>query len=150
MPVEFLTDEQASAYARFPTTPARSELERRGFLDDADLTLVGQRRGQHSKLGFALQLVTVRALGTFLPDPLDVPIVVLDFVAGQVGVEDPSVIKRYTERRGTRFDHQAEIAAVEGYRDFSTAEAEVAGWIEDRSWSAGGGPTQPGWTPVRG
>jgi hypothetical protein len=36
-------------------------------------------------LGFALQLVTVRWLGTFLENPLDVPGVVLDFVAGSWG-----------------------------------------------------------------
>jgi Domain of unknown function (DUF4158) len=37
------------------------------------------------KLGFALQLVTVRWVGAFLKDPLEVPMAVLDFVA------DPTV-----------------------------------------------------------
>src|SRR5260370_786019 len=50
------------------------------------------------RAGFALQLVTVRWLGTFLEDPLDVPGGVLDFVAGQqLGMADPSKVKRYTE-----------------------------------------------------
>jgi hypothetical protein len=50
-----------------------------------------------------LQLVTVRWLGTFLEDPLDVPGGVLDFVAGQqLGMADPSTVKRYTEREHTR------------------------------------------------
>ena len=36
--------------------------------------------------------------GAFLEDPADVPAVVLDFVAGQLGVADPSCVKKYTER----------------------------------------------------
>jgi hypothetical protein len=73
-----LGDEQAATYGRFAAPPSRAELERFFFLDDADRVLVGKRRSDHSKLGFSLQLVTVRYLGTFLTDPLDVPTVVLD------------------------------------------------------------------------
>ncbi|MGW4803022.1 DUF4158 domain-containing protein [Kitasatospora sp. NPDC004272] len=40
MPVEFLTDEQAAGYAAFRGAPARAELERFFFLDDADRELV--------------------------------------------------------------------------------------------------------------
>jgi hypothetical protein len=69
------------------------------LLDDEDRALVGQRRGEHMRLGFALQSVTVRRLGTFLEDPLDVPGAALEFVADQLGVEVPSQVKRYTERR---------------------------------------------------
>ncbi|WP_344863441.1 DUF4158 domain-containing protein [Planomonospora alba] len=71
MPVEFLADDEAAAYGRFAGPPPRADLERVFFLDDEDRTLVGRRRGEHMRLGFALQLVTVRWLGTFLEDPLD-------------------------------------------------------------------------------
>lgn len=60
--------------------------------------LVAKRRGDHDRLGWALQLVTVRHVEAFLADPLDVPLVVLDYVAAQLGVADPSCVKRYTER----------------------------------------------------
>lgn len=140
MPVEFLTDDEAAAYGRFAGPPVQADLERVFFLDDEDRVLVGQRRGEHMKLGFALQLVTVRWLGTFLEDPLDVPGVVLEFVAEQLGVEDPSQVKRYTERRPTPFDHQQEIRQVYRWKDFASVEPEFASWAAARSWTSGDGP----------
>ena len=93
VPVEFLSDEQATAYGRFNGTPGRADLERYFFLDDADRALVGRRRGAHSRLGFALQLGMVRYLGTCLADPLDVPWPVVEYVGVQLGVDDVSVVK---------------------------------------------------------
>ena len=98
MPVEFLTDDEAAAYGRYAGAPSQADMERVFFLDDEDRKLVDLRRGDHMKAGFALQLVTVRWLGTFLEDPLDVPGEVLDFVAGQLGIANPAVAKRYTDR----------------------------------------------------
>jgi hypothetical protein len=71
------------------------------------------------RLGFSLQLVTVRRVGAFLEDPLDVPVVVLDFVAEQLGIADAWQVKRYTERTKTRFDHQRESRRTYGLREFA-------------------------------
>jgi hypothetical protein len=116
MPVEFLTDDKVAAYGRYAGAPSQVDLERVFFLDDQDRALVDLRRGDHMKAGFALQLVTVRWLGTFLEDPLDVPGAVLDFVAAQLGLADPSVVKRYPGRVKTKSDHQQEIRRTYGLR----------------------------------
>ena len=139
MPVEFLADDEAAAYGRYAGAPSQADLERVFFLEE-DRALVDRRRGEHMKLGFALQLVTVRWLGTFLEDPLEVPGAVLDFVARQLGVADPSQVKRYTERRKTRFDHQWEIRRACKLKEFTDVETEFADWVAARSWTSGDGP----------
>jgi TnpA family transposase len=112
MPVEFLSDDEAAAYGRYAGDMSQADLERVFFLDDDDRALIDRRRGDHMKLGFGLQLVTVRWIGAFLEDPLDVPAAVPDFIAEQLGVADASMVKRYTERAKTKLDHQWEIRRV--------------------------------------
>ncbi|MFJ8091802.1 Tn3 family transposase [Streptomyces griseofuscus] len=73
MPVELLTDEQAAKYAAYDGAPSRTELERFFFLDDADRALIEPMRRAHNRLGFAVQMTTVRFLGVFLDDPADEP-----------------------------------------------------------------------------
>jgi Domain of unknown function (DUF4158) len=57
----------------------------------------------------------VRYLGLFLEDPLDVPWMVVDYLAEQLGIEDSSVVKRYVERKQTAYDHAWEIRDAHGY-----------------------------------
>ena len=140
MPVEFLSDEEAASYGRYVGVPSQAELAKVFFLDDDDRALIERRRGSHMKLGFALQVVTVRYVGAFLEDPLDVPGAVLDFVAGQLEIDDPSCVKAYTEREKTRFDHAWEIQRAYALKDFAGAEAELRSWVAARSWTTGDGP----------
>lgn len=91
-------------------------MDRMFYLDDADLKLVAKRRGDHVPLSFSLQLATVRYLGTFLADPLDVPPLVVERLAGQLGIADPSCVKRYPERPHTPLEHRDEIKTAGGLR----------------------------------
>ena len=142
MPVEFLSDEQAAAFGCFQGEPSRAELERFFFVDDADLERIAGHRGDHNRLGFAVQLGTVRFLGLFLPDPLDVPWCVIDFLAGQLQVSDASVVKHYSERIQTAHDHAREIRRAYGFRDFSgPVVEELVEFVYSRAWTHGEGPT---------
>ncbi|WP_051753575.1 DUF4158 domain-containing protein [Streptosporangium amethystogenes] len=137
MPVDFLSDSEAAKYGR----SSRAEMEKIFFLDNEDMALIKGHRGRHIRCGFALQLVTVRYLGCFLADPLEVPNEVLDVVAAQLGIEDPSCVKRYTERDKTRLEHTWEIAKAFGLKDFASAEDELAGKVRAHAWNIGDGPT---------
>ncbi|MFJ6452264.1 DUF4158 domain-containing protein [Streptomyces hydrogenans] len=57
-------------------------MERFFFLDDADREKVQAKRRAHNRLGFAVQLTTVRFLGLFMPDPQQVPAEVAEYLAG--------------------------------------------------------------------
>nr|WP_284453873.1 DUF4158 domain-containing protein [Streptomyces sp. MRC013] len=49
---------------------------------------MAKRRGDHNRLGSALQICTVRYVGLFPEDPLAVPWPVVDHLAEQPGIED--------------------------------------------------------------
>jgi len=116
MPVRFLTAEQRQNYGGYAGPPTAEELTQFFYLNDADLALIAPRRGNHNRLGLALQLTTVRFLGTFLENPLAVPDTVLRCLARQLNIADLNGLEAY--RTGEqRWDHAAEIRTRYGYRD---------------------------------
>ncbi|MBV9314527.1 MAG: DUF4158 domain-containing protein [Pseudonocardia sp.] len=110
------------------------------FLDDADKALVRRHRGDHHRLGFALQLTTVRFVGMFLLDPLDVPDEVVIYLAKQLDIDMIEQLSRYTERRGTRFEHQDEIRAALGLIEFSAQVEGFTAWLDGLAYTTGDGP----------
>ena len=93
------------------------------------------RRGDHNRLGFALQLGTVRFLGTFLDSPTEVPDDVAAHVARQLAITDLTCLRRYGAGE-THWDHVNEIKAAYGYRDFSDqpGHSRLIRWLYARAW----------------
>ena len=93
--MDFLSDEQARRYGRYKANPTPAQLSRYFYLDDGDRQEIAVRRGDYNRLGYAIQLCTGRFLGTFLPEPIAVPRVVIAHLAKRLAIEEPSGLARY-------------------------------------------------------
>ena len=117
MPVSFLTLAQRERYGRYPNALSTIELARYFYLNDDDLEWINLKRRDFTRLGYALQLTTVRFLGTFLEDPAAVPQAVVQALASQVKVTDSACVSAYRDSE-QRWRHTAEIRTRYGYREF--------------------------------
>ena len=118
MPVSFLSAVQCDNYAKYPTDLPLDIVDSLFFLDDHDLEWIASKRGDFSRLGYALQLTTVRFIGAFIPDLSKIPHVVIDRVAAQININDPeSCVSMYMESE-QRWRHTAEIRSRYGYIEF--------------------------------
>jgi len=116
MSVHFLSADQQKRFGLFAGEPTADQLARYFHLDETDHHHIRARHGDHNKLGFALQLCTVRFLGTFLTQATNVPAGVVAYLARQLAIADPSCLRRYLNRIRRR--HVREISELYGYHQF--------------------------------
>ena len=136
MPVSFLTSAQRESYGRYAAPLSPDELARFFHLSEDDQALILNRRGDHNRLGFALQLTTVRFLGTFLEDSIAVPSEVVQTLSRQLGISKSEAIGEYRQGRWRR-QHATEIRTQFGYSDFSDPAAgfRLARWLCALCWT---------------
>ena len=133
MPVEFLSDDHLKRYGHFQGDPTPEQLARHFVLTPGDLAVMVDLRHDHTRLGFALQLCSLRFLGTFLIEPLEVPALVVRTLCDQLGLQGTQNLPRYLERRATRFEHQLIIRDHLQYRDFvGAALLDYLRWLHAR------------------
>jgi hypothetical protein len=136
MPVSFLSAEQERRYGRYTGEPSADQLARHFHLDDTDRELAMAKRWDHMRLGFAVQLGTVRFLGTFVDDLATVPARVVDGMARQLSIGNPDCITVYRDSRA-RWQHAREIRIRLGYREFIEPfiRFRLARWLYALCWT---------------
>lgn len=136
MPVRFLSNKQREEYGQYVGAPSAQELSRYFHLDDTDHKLIAARRSAHNRLGFALQLCTLRYLGTFIPDLLHVPSTVITTLAEQLGL--PSTVNLASYSQGEqRWAHADEIRRDYGFTDITERRIafSFSRWLYALCWT---------------
>ncbi|MBX4271809.1 DUF4158 domain-containing protein [Clostridium estertheticum] len=136
MPVEFLTKEQRNRYGNFIDEPTNEQLAVYFLLDDTDKKTAQRHRGDYNRIGFGIQLGTVRFLGTFLPNPLKIPANIIHYISQQLELSENNLEKySYSE---SRWDHAREIRQAYGYHDFMMQphHFRLVRWLYNHFWIA--------------
>ena len=129
MPVEFLSDDQAARYGRYHADPSPEQLARFFYLSPQDMQFLADYRRAYTQLGCAVQLGTLRFLGTFLSVPTQVPAVVVQTLAQQLRLPAEAWNGRYT-RPNTLHDHQGQLVVYLGFHAFDGRQAfRLTRWL---------------------
>ena len=107
-------DKELEAPERLPDAIDTDTLRKYFTLTQPDLDQVHQCRGAVNKLGFAVQLCTLRWHGYFLPDTRALPSAVIKTIAVQLGVL-PLPIDAYPQNAKTRWEHLERIRLHLGF-----------------------------------
>ena len=136
MAVSFLSAAQRDCYGRYPDVVTPDDLARCFHLSDDDHAQIMSCRGHHNRLGFALQLTTVRYLGTFLDDPIAVPSSVLHALSQQLAIPNLDSLQSY--RKGEQREaHVAKICKRYGYGDIAEPQVglRMTRWLYGVCWT---------------
>lgn len=88
-------------------------------IDEADMSLIRQRRGDANRLGFAVHLCLLRGPGIALSADAAPPVAVLAQLASNLAVS-PDVWSEYGAREETRQEHAREARKARAYLGLTT------------------------------
>jgi hypothetical protein len=114
MPVNILNDVDKERFNLFPKYIQEEDVSKFFTLSESDKKEIKKQRGNHNKLGFALQICTLRFLG-FSPNLNMAPRELIIYVAKQLEI-DPHLLKDYGKRVPTRTVHLQQVQIYLGFR----------------------------------
>jgi TnpA family transposase len=114
-----LTVAERASLLAFPATD--DERIRHYAFSEPDLSVIRQRRGQHNRFGFAVQLCYLRYPGIALPTDAAPPASLLALIGQQLSIE-PDIWPQYAQRPETRREHLAELQAWLNLSPFSLVD----------------------------
>ena len=114
-----LTPAERTGLLAFPTTD--DDLIRHYTFSEPDLSVIRQRRGNHNRLGFAVQLCYLRYPGFALPTDAEPPASLLNIVGRQLRIA-PDIWPQYAQRPETRREHLLELQAWLKLTPFAAAD----------------------------
>ena len=143
MPVDFLSPAQQENYGKYPNDLTPEFIANYFFLDDKDKEWIKSKRGKFSRLGYALQLITVRYIGTFYSDLTTIPWKIIERIAAQVHVDDISNYLSHYQQSEQRWRHATEIRIRYGYKEFNekSIQFKLGRWLYALFWT---GTDRPG------
>jgi Domain of unknown function (DUF4158) len=107
-------------YGQYHGNPTAGQLQAYFTLEPRDRKLIRSCRTNSTRLGMAVQLCTLRFLGTFLEDLRLVPESVLLHLQEELGLRNVN-FERYANSDDARLDHRQPIVEHLGFREFTGA-----------------------------
>jgi len=137
MPIQFFTNAERERLNRFPTEVQYQDLVTFFTLSETDKAQIPVYSAIHNRLGFALQICTLRFMG-FVPDDFQsIPPAVVEYVARQLDTI-PDDLAEYGTRDQTRTEHLQKIMDYLGYRKINSKDlGMLSDWLTERALEHG-------------
>ena len=133
MPIQFFTDAERQRLNNFPLEIQYQDLATFFTLSESDKAQIPVYSTAYNRLGFTLQLCTLRFMG-FVPDDLQSALpAIVDYLARQLDVS-PDALAEYGSRSQTRTEHLRMIMQYLGFRRGSEGYFnKLSAWLVSRA-----------------
>lgn len=123
-------ERQSSSYY-FPSDLSSSALSEDFLLSEDELVYVYRQHGTSNRLGFALQLVSLKYLGYSFQNLNLLPDYLVDFISKQIGISKKH-LSNYGKRPATRLEHFKKLKDFYGYSAFDSNQyRRLSIWVKN-------------------